>query len=77
MAGLSLVRCRIPGLSAEHLVSASTVRLSRSVFTGSVLLKDASVDGELVLSGSTVEASQRHQRTRYAIDATACAPPAH
>ncbi|GLY15129.1 hypothetical protein LWF15_12275 [Kineosporia rhizophila] len=69
VAGLSLVRCRIPGLSAEHLVSASTVRLSRSVFTGSVLLKDASVDGELVLSGSTVEASQRHQRTRYAIDA--------
>ncbi|GAB3271581.1 hypothetical protein GCM10027456_59500 [Kineosporia babensis] len=69
VTGLSLVRCRVPGFTAEHLVSASSVRLSRSVFTGSIQLKDASVDGEVVLSGARIEASQRHQRTRFAIDA--------
>lgn len=69
VAGISLVRCRIPGLSAEHLVSASTLRLNRSVFSGSVLLKDARVEGDVLFSGATIVASQRHQRTRFALDA--------
>jgi hypothetical protein len=69
VSGLSLVRCRIPGLIAEHLTSTSSVRLNRTAFTGSVVLKDAVVDGEVVLSGATIVGTQRHQRSPVALDA--------
>jgi len=69
VAGLALIRCQIPGLSAVHLHSSSDLRLGRSMFAGTVRLRDAVVEGDVKLSGSTITATDRHQRTPVAVDA--------
>lgn len=69
VAGLVLKNCLVPGLSAVHLRSSSALQLGRSIFSGTVRLRDAVVDGDVVLSASTIDATDRHQRTRVALDA--------
>ncbi len=69
VVGLTLRRCRVPGLTAEQLTSSGSLRLGRTVFDGSILLKDASVAGEVVLSRATVAATLKHRGVPVAIDA--------
>jgi hypothetical protein len=69
VVGLTLQRCRIPGFTAEQLTSSGSLRLGRTVFDGSVLLKDASVAGEVVLSRATVAATRKHRGKLVAVDA--------
>jgi len=45
LAGLTLKRCRVPGLSAEEVTSHSTVNLTGSAFAGVVVLRDSRVIG--------------------------------
>jgi hypothetical protein len=55
IAGLSLIGCRLPGLSAEQMTCDSTLRLLDSTVDGTVDLRDVEVTGALLASGATVE----------------------
>jgi hypothetical protein len=54
VAGLSLARCALPGLSALHLTSASGLEITDSTISGMVVLRSATLAGTLLLSGSTI-----------------------
>ena len=54
VAGLSLIRCRLPGLSAEQMTSASTLRLEGSTISGTVNLRDAVISGAVLASGAVI-----------------------
>jgi hypothetical protein len=54
VAGLSLIGCRLPGLSAEQLTCASTLKLVGSVITGTVKLRDAVISGAVLASGAVI-----------------------
>lgn len=54
VAGLSLIRCRLPGLSAEQMTCASTLKLVGSVISGTVKLRDAVVNGAVLATDATI-----------------------
>jgi hypothetical protein len=54
VAGLSLIRCRLPGLSAEQMTCTSTLKLVGSQISGTVVLRDAVVSGAVLASGATL-----------------------
>jgi hypothetical protein len=54
VAGLSLIGCRLPGLSAEQMTCTSTLKLVRSVISGTVLLRDAVISGAVLASGTVI-----------------------
>lgn len=55
VAGLSLIRCRLPGLSAEQMTCASTLKLVGSRISGTVLLRDAVINGAVLASDAVVQ----------------------
>jgi len=54
LAGLTLKRCRVPGLSAEEVTSHSTVNLTGSAFAGVVVLRDSRVIGAILLAAASI-----------------------
>ena len=54
VAGLSLIRCRLPGLSAEQMTCASTLKLIGSVISGTVMLRDAEISGAVLAAGAVL-----------------------
>ncbi|HST85081.1 MAG TPA: hypothetical protein VLL08_25305 [Kineosporiaceae bacterium] len=55
VAGLSLIRCRLPGLSAEQMSCASTLKLVGSAISGTVILRDAVISGALLANGAGIQ----------------------
>jgi hypothetical protein len=55
VAGLTLIRCRLPDLSAAQLISASTLKFLSCAVAGSIILRDAEVSGAVLLSGTTLD----------------------
>ncbi|GAB6902140.1 hypothetical protein [Kineosporia succinea] len=49
--------------------SSSGLRLSRSTFDDTVVLRDAVVEGDVALGGATITPSRRHQSAPVALDA--------
>jgi hypothetical protein len=70
IAGLSLIRCRLPGLSAEQLISSSTLRLLRSAISGPVVLRYASISGAVLATGTHIQGAVEAQGEKVAVLAT-------
>ena len=70
IAGLSLIRCQVPGLSAEQVISSSTLRFDGSVFSGTVVLRGASISGELRAVGTSIQSDRDRNGVPIALYAT-------
>ena len=60
LAGLTLIRCRVAGLSGNGLNSSSSLTFRDCDFAGSVLLSEARVQGGVFAPGSTIR-GDRHR----------------
>jgi hypothetical protein len=54
VAGLSLIRCRLPGLSGEQMTCSSTLKLTASEISGAVNLRDAVISGAVLAGGAVL-----------------------